>query len=90
MRISSRGVHGSMKSRCVRGLDTRPGDGDAWLARLDDEGWTAEYGAVVRVTTNGRPVVRYALIETSGADHEGTLGRPGRQPAAGPPGATGP
>lgn len=52
------------RRRTVRDWTPDQGDGEEWLARLEAEGWTPEYGVGVRVTINGQAVVRYALIET--------------------------
>lgn len=52
------------RRRTIRDWSPDLGDGNEWLAQLESEGWTPEYGAGVRVHINGRDVVRYALIET--------------------------
>jgi hypothetical protein len=38
------------------------GDGDAWLARLEAEGWVPEHRTGADVVINGRPVRRFAMI----------------------------
>lgn len=60
-----------MRRRTVRDWTPDQSDGQEWLAQLEAEGWTPEYGAGVRVTINGRDVVRYALIQTG--THAATL-----------------
>lgn len=56
------------RRRTVRDWTPDLGDGEQWLAQLEAEGWTPEYGVGTRVTINGQAVVRYALIETETTD----------------------
>jgi hypothetical protein len=39
------------------------GDGEAWLARLADEGWVPEHRTGSDTVVNGRRVRRFAMIE---------------------------